>query len=148
MFYGWPPDAQFLVPDEVKAYMGKAVERGAQGEKDWDGRYNAWATEFPDLAKTCQQMLNQELPDGWDKDIPSFPADAKELATRESGSATRSGRRTGTVVTTRGRRSSLISRRLASRCSIKNCPMAGTRTFHRSLPMPKAWPHESRGARC
>ena len=86
MVYGWPPDAHFLVPDEVKAYMGKAVERGAQWEKDWDGRYNAWAKEFPDLAKTCQQMLNRELPDGWDKDIPSFPADAKGLATRESGS--------------------------------------------------------------
>jgi transketolase len=82
--YGWPPDAQFLVPDEVKAYMGKAVERGAQWEKDWQGRYDAWAKEFPDLDKACQQMLNQELPDGWDKDIPSFPADAKGLATRDS----------------------------------------------------------------
>ncbi len=65
--------------------MGKAVDRGAQWEKDWNGRYNAWAKEFPDLAKTCQQMLKHELPDGWDKDIPSFPADAKGLATRESG---------------------------------------------------------------
>ncbi len=85
MFYGWPPDAHFLVPDEVKAYMGKAVERGAQWEKDWESRYAAWAKAFPDLSKTCQQMLNQELPDGWDKDIPSFPADAKGLATRDSG---------------------------------------------------------------
>ena len=84
--YGWPPDAHFLVPDEVKAYMGKAVERGAQWEQEWNDRYNAWAKEFPDLAKTCQQMLNQELPDGWDKDIPTFPADAKGIATRESDS--------------------------------------------------------------
>ena len=84
--YGWPPDAHFLVPDEVKAYMGKAVERGAQWEKDWNDRYAAWAKEFPDLAKTCRQMLNQELPEGWDKNIPSFPADAKGLATRESNS--------------------------------------------------------------
>jgi transketolase len=83
--YGWPPDAQFLVPDEVKTYMGKAVERGGQWEKDWDVRYDAWAKAFPDLAKTCQQMLKQELPVGWDKDIPSFPADAKGLATRDSG---------------------------------------------------------------
>ena len=42
--------------------------------------------QFPDLAKTCQQMLNRELPDGWDKDIPTFPADAKGMATRESDS--------------------------------------------------------------
>ncbi len=84
--YGWPPDAHFLVPEEVKAYMGKAVERGAQWEQDWNARYEAWAKQFPDLAKTCQQMLNRELPDGWDKDIPSFPADAKGVATRESNS--------------------------------------------------------------
>jgi len=84
--YGWPPDEHFLVPNEVKAYMGKAVERGAQWEQEWDDHYNAWANKLPDLGKSCQQMLNRELPDGWDKDIPSFPADAKGLATRESGS--------------------------------------------------------------
>ncbi len=83
--YGWPPDAHFLVPDEVKAYIGKAVERGAEWESDWTSRYDAWAKEFPDLAKTVQQMLNQELPDDWDKDIPVFAADAKGLATRDSG---------------------------------------------------------------
>jgi transketolase len=84
--YGWPPDAHFLVPEEVQAYMGKAVERGAQWEQEWNDRYQAWAKEYPDLAKACQEMLNRELPDGWDKDIPSFPADAKGMATRESDS--------------------------------------------------------------
>ncbi len=84
--YGWPPDAHFLVPDEVKDYMGKAVDRGADWEQDWNQRYDAWAGEFPDLAKMWQQMLKQELPEGWDKDIPSFPPDAKGIATRESSS--------------------------------------------------------------
>ncbi len=82
--YGWPPDAHFLVPDEVKAYMGKAVERGAKWEKEWQARYDAWARQFPDLAKSCDLMLKRQLPDGWDKDIPAFPADAKGVATRES----------------------------------------------------------------
>ena len=82
--YGWPPDAQFLVPDEVKNYMGQAVPRGAQLEKDWNDRYSAWAKEFPALAKMWRQMVKHELPDGWDKDISSFPADAKGLATRDS----------------------------------------------------------------
>jgi transketolase len=84
--YGWPPDEHFLVPEEVKAYMGEAVERGAQWEQEWNDRYSAWSKQFPDLAKTCQQMLNQELPDGWAKDIPTFPPDAKGMATRESDS--------------------------------------------------------------
>ncbi|MFZ0793227.1 MAG: transketolase [Candidatus Korobacteraceae bacterium] len=82
--YGWPPDAQFLVPDEVQSYMGKAIERGAKWEQEWDGKYQAWAAQNPDPAKMWQQMSNQELPAGWDKDIPTFPADAKGLATRDS----------------------------------------------------------------
>ncbi len=82
--YGWPPDAQFVVPDEAKQYMGKAVERGAEWEKDWDTRYSAWAKQHPDLDKTWQHIQNGTLPEGWDKDIPTFPADAKGLATRKS----------------------------------------------------------------
>lgn len=84
--YGWPPDAQFLVPDEVKAYMGQAVERGKQREDDWNARYATWAKAHPELDKEFQHILNGTLPEGWDKDIPTFPADAKGLASRESDS--------------------------------------------------------------
>ena len=82
--YGWPPDAHFLVPDEVRDYMGKAVERGAQWEQEWDANYKKWASANPDLAKMWQQMSQQKLRDGWDKDIPTFPADAKGMGTREA----------------------------------------------------------------
>ncbi len=86
--YGWPPDAHFLVPDEVKAYMGKAVERGAQWEKDWQG--------------PLRHM---------------------------------------------GERISRSRRRPSSKCSTRNCPMAGTKTFRPSLPTPKASPRATRAAR-
>jgi transketolase len=84
--YGWPPDAQFLVPEEVKSYMGNAVERGAQWEKSWNDKYQAWAQVFPGLAEEWDLIANRDLPPGWDKDIPTFPADAKGVATRESNS--------------------------------------------------------------
>ncbi len=86
LVYGWPPDAQFLVPDEAKQYMGKAVERGADWEKDWNARYSTWAKQHPDLDKTWQHIQNGTLPEGWDKDIPTFPADPKGIATRKSDS--------------------------------------------------------------
>ncbi len=82
--YGWPPDAQFLVPEEAKSYMSKAVERGAQWEQEWNEKYTAWAQAFPDLAKEWELIAARDLPVGWDKDIPNFPADAKGMATRES----------------------------------------------------------------
>jgi transketolase len=84
--YGWPPGAQFLVPDETKSYMGKAVGRGAKWEQGWNEKYKAWAQAFPDLAKEWDLIAKRELPQGWDKDIPTFPADAKGMATRESNS--------------------------------------------------------------
>jgi transketolase len=84
LVYGWPPDAQFLVPDEAQQYMSKAVQRGADWEKDWNARYSAWAKAHPDLDKIWQHIQNGTLPDGWDKDIPTFPADPKGLATRKS----------------------------------------------------------------
>ena len=86
IFYGWPPDAQFLVPDEVKSYMGEAVKRGARWEQEWNSKYNAWAKAFPDLAKEWELIAKRGLPQGWDKDIPTFPADARGIATRESNS--------------------------------------------------------------
>ena len=84
--YGWPPDAQFLVPEEAKSYMGKAVERGSEWEREWDDRYNVWARTFPELAKEWELMSQRELPPGWDEGIPTFPVDAKGIATRESNS--------------------------------------------------------------
>ena len=84
--YGWPPDAQFLVPDEAKNYMGQAVARGEPWERDWNERYRSWSKGSAGLAEQWQQMVERQLPSGWDKDIPSFPADAKGIATRESNS--------------------------------------------------------------
>lgn len=84
--YGWPPDAQFLVPEEVKSYMGAAVPRAEKWEQEWNDKYKAWAQAFPDFAKEWKLIAKRDLPQGWDKDIPTFPADAKGIATRESNS--------------------------------------------------------------
>jgi transketolase len=82
--YGWPPDAHFLVPPEVSDYMGKAIDRGAKWERDWNEKANSYKKAFPDLAREWELIQKRELPDGWDADIPVFPADAKGMATRES----------------------------------------------------------------
>jgi len=83
--YGWPADAKFLVPDEVATQMGKAVRRGKKIEKEWQAKLAAYAAAFPALAADWQLLQAGELPAGWDKDLPIFPADPKGLATRDSG---------------------------------------------------------------
>lgn len=85
-FYGWPDDAKFLVPDGVYARFQQGVgARGKQAREQWHSRFAAYKAKHPDLANQFELMQKNELPDGWDKEIPVFPADAKGLATRDSG---------------------------------------------------------------
>ncbi|HXI84050.1 MAG TPA: transketolase [Verrucomicrobiae bacterium] len=82
--YGWPPDAKFLVPDEVAKHMRKQFRRGRKLEKEWQAKFDAFAQAQPALAAEWKLIQNREMPAGWDKDIPTFPADPKGLATRIS----------------------------------------------------------------
>ena len=85
--YGWPPDAKFLIPDGVYDHFKAGIgARGAATRKAWQERFAAYKRQFPDLADHIERMQRRELPAGWDKDLPTFPADAKGLATRESSS--------------------------------------------------------------
>src|SRR5579864_2185326 len=87
--YGWPEDAKFLVPDGVYDQFKNGVgKRGAQAHAAWQNKFDAYKKQFPQQAKQIELMLKGELPDGWDRDLPSFPADAKGIATRESSGKT------------------------------------------------------------
>jgi transketolase len=83
--YGWPEDAQFLVPDGVKeAFRAGIGARGAELFAQWEGFLRAAKENDPEHAEAIAAFLEGRLPEGWDRDIPVFPADAKGLATRES----------------------------------------------------------------
>ncbi len=84
-FYGWPEDAKFLVPDGVLESFRKGIgKRGGELRQKWEALFTDYGKEFPQLADQIKRMQHRELPDGWDKTLPTFPADAKGLATRES----------------------------------------------------------------
>jgi len=83
--YGWPEDAQFLVPDGVYDHFAAGIsQRGATARQDWTKLITAYRAEYPDLAKEIDQMQRRELPAGWDRNLPSFPADPKGIAGREA----------------------------------------------------------------
>ena len=85
-FYGWPEDAKFLVPDGVLEHFQKRhwQARAASCAQKWETLFAEYGKKYPDLADQINRMQKRELPDGWDKDLPTFPADAKGMATRES----------------------------------------------------------------
>src|SRR5262245_18414303 len=83
--YGWPEDAQFLVPDGVYDRFKQGIgKRGAEAHAAWNKLFEQYRAKFPDLAGQIETMEKWDMPAGWDKDIPTFPADAKGMATRES----------------------------------------------------------------
>jgi transketolase len=84
-FYGWPEDAKFLVPDGVYEHFRNGLgARGKQARDAWFQKLDAYKAKHPELADELYRMQHRQLPDGWDRDIPTFPADAKGVASRES----------------------------------------------------------------
>jgi transketolase len=83
-FYGWP-DEKFLVPDGVYDTFKNGIgKRGGDARNAWMKQFDSYKTEFPALAEDLHKMLFRLLPDGWDKDLPTFPPDPKGIATRDS----------------------------------------------------------------
>jgi len=87
--YGWPEDAKFLVPDGVYDQFQNGVgKRGAEVRAAWKAKFEEYKKQFPQQADQLNRMQSGRLPEGWDKDLPSFPADPKGMATRESSGKT------------------------------------------------------------
>ena len=83
--YGWPEEAKFLVPDGVREHFRAGLgERGRRLRTAWSAQLEAYGAEHPDLADQLARMQRGDLPTGWDAALPSFPADAKGLASRDS----------------------------------------------------------------
>jgi transketolase len=84
-FYGWPEDAKFLVPDGVYDHFRAGVgARGRAARYAWQGLFGAYRASHPGLADAVDRMQRRELPEGWDADLPSFPADEKGIASRDA----------------------------------------------------------------
>jgi len=83
--YEWPEDAKFLVPPEVRQdFKDKIGRRGAKLRGSWMSLFADYQKEFPELAAQTLAIQRREPPQGWDAEIPTFPADAKGLASRDS----------------------------------------------------------------
>jgi len=83
--YGWPEDAQFLVPDGVREHFAAGIgRRGTELRAKWEARLAEYAKDNAGLAAEIEAMQQRELPAGWDAAIPSFEPDEKGLATRKA----------------------------------------------------------------
>jgi transketolase len=83
--YHWPENAKFLVPDGVMEHFADGIgRRGGEARRDWEAMFAKYRARFPDLATEIDLMQMRELPAGWDRNLPSFPPDAKGIAGRDA----------------------------------------------------------------
>jgi transketolase len=83
--YGWPEDAQFLVPDGVaESFRAAVADRGRPLREAWEAMLVRLGNSEPKLVEELQLLRSGKMPDGWRDPLPTFPADAKGLATRDS----------------------------------------------------------------
>ncbi|ARV57263.1 transketolase [Nostocales cyanobacterium HT-58-2] len=74
--YGWPEDAKFFIPEEVREHFRAGIcKRGHDLREEWMQKFREYQIQYPDLADELYQMQHRELPENWDKDIPTYAPD-------------------------------------------------------------------------
>jgi transketolase len=81
---GWPSEEPFYVPEEALEHFRGCIERGAEAQSEWQSRFDAYASEHPELAAEFRRLVRRELPAGWDAEVPRFHASGTMTATRKS----------------------------------------------------------------
>ena len=84
---GWAEDQKFVVPDAAYADMGRAGAHGAEAQESWKAAFERYRAAHPAQASEYAREQRGELPDGWDRDLPTFPADKGGVETRKASAA-------------------------------------------------------------
>jgi transketolase len=84
---GWDPDRFFYVPEDALANFRTALDRGQRIEEEWERRFEAYATAYPDLAEEWREAIEGKLPAGWDRDLPSWKPGQDQATRHASGTA-------------------------------------------------------------
>jgi transketolase len=81
---GLDPQRSFQVDDDVLAHARLVWERGAKARAQWQSDLERWRAAEPARAELFDRLQAGQRPAGWTDAIPTFPADAKGVATRKA----------------------------------------------------------------
>ena len=85
--FGFDPDKNFVIPEEVLDFYQKAGKKSAKNEADWNALFKIYKSRHPDLAKEYEDITSGKLPTDWEKKFPVFEA-GEDLATRKASGKT------------------------------------------------------------
>jgi len=81
---GWPQEPKFRVPDDVRSFTRKALEKGKELQAQWDSLYEGYRTAHEEYAEEFERVMKGELPLDWEKALPSFTDTGTTIATRKA----------------------------------------------------------------
>ncbi len=81
---GWPVEPMFFVPEEILSHFRTRQNTGKKVQEAWDHAYQSYKSAYPELAAEFDRRYAGQLPKGWEKSLPVFPASEKGLASREA----------------------------------------------------------------
>jgi transketolase len=84
-FYNWPEENPFFIPEDVLNHMRETVNKGSQAEKEWNALFAEYTKKYPAEAEELEKRMKGILPENWALDIPSYPPETKNIATRSVG---------------------------------------------------------------
>jgi transketolase len=84
---GWPVEPAFLIPEDVAKHLQSARDTGAEAEREWRARFDAYRSAYPELAREIERRFARKLPAGWSDELPAFAPTDKPIATRKASEA-------------------------------------------------------------
>lgn len=85
--FGFDPDKNFVIPDDVSAFYHEAGKKSAENEDNWNKLYENYKKRHPELAKEYESIASGKLPEGWEEELPVFEP-GEEIATRKASGKT------------------------------------------------------------
>ncbi|WP_342388803.1 transketolase [Salinicoccus bachuensis] len=83
-YYGWAHEP-FDVPKSVyEDFNEKVIKTGAEAESNWNRLFEGYEEKYPEDAKQLALAMNGELPQDWEKNLPTYEEGKDVLATRAS----------------------------------------------------------------
>lgn len=81
--FNWS-ETPFHIPHEALTHFRACLDRGRAWEEAWTRLFDAYASEYPDLAREWKDCHDGRWPAGWEASLPSFDPGQDPIATRSA----------------------------------------------------------------
>ncbi|MHA0857178.1 transketolase [Paenibacillus sp. CMAA1364] len=81
-YYKWVYEEDFYVPEEVREHFATVKQKGIDSYKAWEEQFAQYKKAYPELAAQFENAVSEQLPEGWDADLPKYSTEDNAVSTR------------------------------------------------------------------